>query len=72
VDWILDADIVSFFDELDHEWMMRFLEHRIADKRILRLIRRWLKAGVIENGSRKPSQKGTPQGAVRSLPLRKR
>lgn len=64
VDWILDADIVSFFDELDHEWMMRFLEHRIADKRILRLIRRWLKAGVIENGSRKPSQKGTPQGAV--------
>jgi len=64
VDWILDADIVSFFDELDHDWMMRFLEHRIADKRILRLIRRWLKAGVIENGSRKPSQKGTPQGAV--------
>ena len=64
VDWILDADIVSFFDELDHEWMMRFLEHRIADKRILRLIRCWLKAGVIENGSRKPSQKGTPQGAV--------
>jgi retron-type reverse transcriptase len=58
VDWIADADIVSFFDELDHEWMMRFLEHRIADKRILRLIRRWLKAGVIENGSRKPSQKG--------------
>jgi RNA-directed DNA polymerase len=44
--------------------MLRFLEHRIADKRILRLIRRWLKAGVIENGSRKPSQRGTPQGAV--------
>jgi len=64
VDWIVDADIVSFFDELDHEWMMRFLEHRIADKRILQLIRRWLKAGVIENGKREPSQKGTPQGAV--------
>jgi group II intron reverse transcriptase/maturase len=64
VDWILDADIVSFFDEIDHDWMMRFLEHRIADRRILQLIRRWLKAGVIEDGRRQPSQKGTPQGAV--------
>jgi RNA-directed DNA polymerase len=64
VDWILDADIVSFFDEIDHDWMMRFLEHRIADTRILQLIRRWLKAGVIEDGRRQPSQKGTPQGAV--------
>jgi RNA-directed DNA polymerase len=44
--------------------MMRFLEHRVADGRILHLIRRWLKAGVIEDGGRKPSQKGTPQGAV--------
>lgn len=50
VNWILDADIRSFFDEIDHEWMMRFLEHRISDKRILRLIRNWLKAGVIEGG----------------------
>jgi len=64
VNWILDADIQSFFDELDHEWMMRFLEHRVADRRILQLIRRWLKAGVIENGKRLPSWKGTPQGAV--------
>ena len=64
VDWILDADIASFFDELDHDWMMRFLEHRISDKRILQLIRRWLKAGGIEQGRRQPSQKGTPQGAV--------
>jgi group II intron reverse transcriptase/maturase len=64
VNWVLDADIRSFFDEIDHGWMMRFLEHRIADKRILRLIRLWLEAGVIEDGVRKPSEKGTPQGAV--------
>jgi group II intron reverse transcriptase/maturase len=64
VNWILDADIRSFFDEIDHEWMLRFLEHRIADGRILSLIRKWLKAGVIENGCRLPAVKGTPQGAV--------
>lgn len=64
VNWILDADIQSFFDEVDHDWMLRFLEHRVADRRILQLIRRWLKAGVIEHGKRKPSVKGTPQGAV--------
>jgi len=64
VNWILDADIRSFFDEIDHEWMMRFLEHRISDKRILRLIRNWLKAGVIEGGKRVAAIRGTPQGAV--------
>lgn len=64
VNWILDAEIRSFFDEIDHEWMMRFLAHRIADERILSLIRKWLKAGVIENGCRLPAVKGTPQGAV--------
>jgi RNA-directed DNA polymerase len=64
VNWILDADIRSFFDEIDHGWMLRFLEHRIADLRILSLIRKWLEAGVIENGCRTPSTKGTPQGAV--------
>jgi retron-type reverse transcriptase len=58
--------VVSSFDEVDHDWMLRFLEHRIADRRILQLIRRWLKAGVIENGRRIPSVKGTPQGAVAS------
>ena len=56
--------MVVSFDEIDHEWMMRFLEHRIADRRILRLIRRWLEAGVVEGGVRQPSEKGTPQGAV--------
>jgi RNA-directed DNA polymerase len=64
VNWIVDADIRSFFDEIDHGWMLRFLEHRIADQRIIRLIRRWLQAGVIEDGKRIPAAKGTPQGAV--------
>jgi group II intron reverse transcriptase/maturase len=64
VNWILDADIRSFFDEIDHDWMMRFLEHRVADKRVLRLIRNWLKAGVVEDGRRSSSERGTPQGAV--------
>lgn len=64
VNWILDADIQAFFDSIDHEWMMRFLEHRIADRRILRLIRNWLKAGVIEDGRRIEAERGVPQGAV--------
>ena len=64
VGWILDADIVAFFDEIDHDWMIRFLEHRIGDKRILRLITKWLKAGTLEEGRRVPAVKGTPQGAV--------
>ena len=64
VGWILDADISAFFDTIDHEWMMRFLAHRIADKRVLRLIKKWLKAGVIEGGERIASARGTPQGAV--------
>jgi group II intron reverse transcriptase/maturase len=64
VNWIVDADIRSFFDEIEHEWMLRFLEHRIADQRIVRLIRKWLQAGVIEDGKRVPAVQGTPQGAV--------
>jgi RNA-directed DNA polymerase len=64
VNWILDTDIRSFFDEIDHGWMLKFLEHRIADRRLLALIRKWLKAGVIENGRRVASERGTPQGAV--------
>jgi retron-type reverse transcriptase len=50
VNWVLDADIRSFFDCISHEWMMRFLEHRIGDRRVLRLIAKWLKAGVMEEG----------------------
>lgn len=64
VNWILDADIAAFFDEIDHDWMLKFLEHRIADQRLLRLICKWLKAGVIEDGRRVGATKGTPQGAV--------
>lgn len=64
VNWILDADIRTFFDEIDHAWMLRFLEHRIADRRIIRLIRNWLTAGTIEDGCRIASVRGTPQGAV--------
>ena len=64
VNWILDADIKAFFDTIDHKWMMQFLEHRIADRRILRLIRKWLKAGVSEEGTWTAAERGTPQGAV--------
>jgi group II intron reverse transcriptase/maturase len=64
VNWILDADIRGFFDNLSHEWMMKFVEHRVADTRILRLIRKWLKAGVTEEGKRSETTAGTPQGAV--------
>ena len=64
VNWVLDADIQAFFDTIDHDWMLKFLEHRIADDRMLRLIRKWLTAGVIEDGARTVSQVGTPQGAV--------
>jgi RNA-directed DNA polymerase len=64
VNWVLDADIRGFFDGIDHGWMMRFLEHRIADKRVLRLIQKWLGAGVMENGRWTPSEVGSPQGAT--------
>lgn len=64
VNWILDADIKAFFDNIDHEWMLTFLEHRVADARVLRLIRKWLKVGVIEEGKRIEGRKGSPQGAV--------
>jgi len=64
VNWVLDADIRGFFDAIDHEWLLRFLEHRIADRRVLRLIRKWLRAGVSEDGKWSRTTVGTPQGAV--------
>jgi RNA-directed DNA polymerase len=64
VNWIIDADIRGFFDNISHEWMMKFLEHRIADPRMLRLLKKWLRAGVSENGQWSPTKVGTPQGAV--------
>jgi group II intron reverse transcriptase/maturase len=66
VNWIVDADIKSFFDSLSHDWLIRFLEHRIADRRILRLIKRWLKAGVIEEGKWKSTELGAAQGSSAS------
>lgn len=64
VNWVLDADIEGFFDAIDHEWLIKFLEHRIGDRRILRLIRKWLRAGVSEDGQWSETTVGTPQGAV--------
>jgi len=64
VNWILDADIQSFFDEISQEWLVRFLEHRIGDRRIIRLIQKWLKVGILEDGIVTVSEKGTGQGAV--------
>jgi RNA-directed DNA polymerase len=64
VNWILDVDIRCFFDSVSHEWLMQFVEHRIGDQRMIRLIRKWLRAGVLEDGQWSASETGTPQGAV--------
>ena len=64
VNWVLDADIRGFFDAMAHFWIIRFLEHRIADKRILRLVAKWLKVGTVEDGRVTRSERGAPQGAV--------
>ena len=69
VNWILDADIAAYFDTVSHDWMLRFLEHRIGDRRLLRLIGKWLKAGVMEEGVVTAAETGTPQGAVVSPTL---
>jgi group II intron reverse transcriptase/maturase len=61
--WVLDADIRSFFDSVNHEWLLRMVSHRIADSRILRLIGQWLRAGILEGGEWKAALEGTPQGA---------
>jgi len=66
VNWVLDGDISAFFDSLNHEWLVKFVEHRIADRRVLRLIRKWLNAGVLEKGQWSCSEEGTPQGGSAS------
>jgi group II intron reverse transcriptase/maturase len=63
VNWVLDVDIRTFFDSLDHEWLVRMLKHRIADRRIIRLIERWLKAGILESGEWTAVETGSPQGS---------
>jgi RNA-directed DNA polymerase len=64
INWVLDADIRGFFDAINHEWLCKFLEHRIADQRILLLIRKWLRAGVSEDGEWSETKVGTPQGSL--------
>lgn len=64
VNWVLDADIRSFYDTIDHGWMQRFLEHRIGDKRLVRLLMKWMRAGVMEDEQLRAVEEGTPQGGV--------
>src|ERR1700720_2254702 len=66
VNWVLDLDIRGFFDALSHEWLVKFVEHRIADRRVVRLIQKWLNAGVLEDGKRTRTEEGTPQGGSAS------
>jgi len=69
IGWVLEADLKNFFGSLDHEWVLRFIEHRVGDPRVINLIRRWLKAGVLEDGAVHPSEEGTPQGGSISVLL---
>lgn len=69
ISWVLEADLKNFFGSLSHEWMLRFVEHRVGDPRLINLIRRWLKAGVMEDGAVHPSEEGTPQGGSISVLL---
>jgi RNA-directed DNA polymerase len=66
VNWVLDVDIRGFFDAISHEWLVKFIEHRIADRRVVRLIQKWLNAGVLEDGKRIRVEEGTPQGGSAS------
>src|ERR1043166_8293324 len=66
VNWVLDVDIKGFFDGISHEWLIKFMEHRIADRRVIRLIQKWLKAGVLEEGKLIETVEGTPQGGSAS------
>jgi RNA-directed DNA polymerase len=67
--WVLEADLKNFFGSLNHEWLLRFIEHRVGDPRLISLTRRWLKAGVLEDGEVHPSEEGTPQGGSISVLL---
>jgi RNA-directed DNA polymerase len=69
VSWVLEADLKNFFGSLDHGWLLRFIEHRVGDPRIISLIRRWLKAGVLDEGELMPNEEGTPQGGSISVLL---
>jgi group II intron reverse transcriptase/maturase len=64
VNWVLDADIRAFFDTIDHGWMQKFLEHRIGDRRMVRLLMKWMRAGVMEDGKLRETEEGTPQGGI--------
>jgi hypothetical protein len=66
---VLEADLKNFFGSLSHEWLLRFVEHRVGDPRLISLIRRWLKAGVLEDGEVQPNEQGTPQGGSISVLL---
>ena len=67
--WVLEADLKNFFGSLNHDWLLRFVEHRVGDPRLISLIRRWLKAGVVEDGEVHPNEEGTPQGGSISVLL---
>ena len=67
--WVLEADLKNFFGSLNHDWLLRFVEHRVGDPRLLSLMRRWLKAGALEDGVHQPSEEGTPQGGSISVLL---
>jgi len=69
IEWVLEAGLKNFFGSLSHEWMLRFVEHRVGDQRLISLIRRWLKAGVLEDGEIHPNEEGTPQGGSISVLL---
>ena len=66
VNWVLDLDIQGFFDGISHEWLVKFIEHRVADRRVVRLLQKWLRAGVLEDGKRIQTEEGTPQGGSAS------
>jgi group II intron reverse transcriptase/maturase len=69
VGWVLEADLKNFFGSLDHGWLLRFVQHRVGDPRLISLIRRWLKAGILEDGAIRPNEEGTPQGGSISVLL---